>query len=272
VSGLETGGGEVLGPETAAPASDPFLVRFGDFSGPADLLLHLVRRHRQPIEQVPLAQITADYLETLDFMAAIDLEPAAEFLEVAATLLRFKARSLLPAPEVPEDPAEAAAEEAALLERLVEHQVVRLAATRLRRREEQAASVWFRGEAEPAGIEGQEREVVEADLFALVTAFKGLLATLDEPGSLELSREEYPVADRIAAIRERLGAGRPIPFLELFGSGASRGKLISTFLALLELVRSGEARAFQDGPLGNIQIFPASAIERSAALDSESDT
>ena len=92
---------------------------------------------------IPLAQITGEYLETLEFMAALDLEPAGEFLEVAATLLRLKARALLPQPERPEDPEAAAAEEAALLQQLVEHQVVRMAAQRLRHREEQAAAVWF---------------------------------------------------------------------------------------------------------------------------------
>ncbi len=259
------------GGQPTAPLEDPFLVRFDDFEGPLDLLLHLVRRHRRPIEQVPLAQITADYLETLDFMASIDLEPAAEFLEIAATLLRFKARVMLPTPAAPADPREAAAEEAALLQQLVEHQVVRMAATRLRQREEQAAAVWFRGDASPGGVEAEENEVLEADLFALVTAFKSVLASVAEPTSLEVTREEYPVAACIDEIRSRLAIGRPIPFLEMFVPGSPRGKLISTFLALLELVRSGAARAFQDGTLGSIQIFPTGTIDRPAGLGAEGD-
>ncbi len=237
--------------------ADPFRVRVGEFEGPLDLLLHVVRRHEMSIEEVPLADITAEYLQTLEFLAAIDLEPAAEFLEVAATLLRLKARALLPRPEAPEDPEAAAAEEAALLQSLVEHQVVRMAATRLRHRESQAASVWFRGEPEPGGVESSEEEVVEADLFALVTAFKSVLAGLEEPGTFEITREDYPVSASRDEIRAKLAGGQPIPFLHLFEPGTPRGKLISTFLALLELIRSVEVRAFQDGPLGAILIFTA---------------
>ena len=79
-------------------AADPFRVQVGEFEGPLDLLLHLVRRHEVPIEDVPLADITGEYVQTLEFLASIDLEPAAEFLEVAANLIRLKARSLLPRP------------------------------------------------------------------------------------------------------------------------------------------------------------------------------
>lgn len=243
---------------------DPFQVRVDEWEGPLDLLLHLVRKHEMPIEMVPLARITREYLETLEFMAGIDLEPAGEFLELAATLLRMKARSLLPRPEVPDDPEAAAAEESELLRQLVEHQVVRLAARRLRHREAEAAAVWFRGEPDPAGIEAEDQEIVEADLFALVTAFRNVLAGLEEPDPLRLSREEYPVEASAAEIRQRLAAGRPVPFHELFASSSTRGKLISTFLALLELIRSGEARAFQDGPLGAILIFPADAVPEPA--------
>jgi len=238
-------------------ANDPFHVRVGEFEGALDLLLHLVRRHEMPIEEVPLAEITSEYVQTLEFLATIDLEPAAEFLEVAATLLRLKARSLLPRPEAPEDPAAAAAEESALLQQLVEHQVVRMAAKRLRHRETQAASVWFRGEPEPGGIEASEEVVVEADLFALVTAFKSVLAGLEGPTTFEISREDFPVSASRDEIRARVADGQPVPFLDLFEPGIPRGKLISVFLALLELVRSAEVRAFQDGPLGAILIFPA---------------
>jgi len=248
----------------------PYSVRVGEFEGPLDLLLHLVRRHEFDVEEIPLARITGEYLETLEFMAGLDLELAGEFLEVAASLLRLKARALLPRQEVPQDPEAAAAEEAALLQQLVEHQVVRIAAQRLRRREEQAAAVWFRGEPDPSGVEAEEREVVEADLFALVTAFKNVLASLQEPSAFEISREEYPVEVSAEEIRGRLARGRPLPFMEMFPPGTSRGKLISIFLALLELIRSAEAKAFQEGPLGAIMIFPVQAVaegETSRAQD-----
>jgi len=241
--------------------SNPFVVHTETFEGPLDLLLHLVRRHEVPIEQVPLAEITAEYVETLELMAELELEPAAEFLEVAATLMRLKARALLPRPELPEDPELAAQEETVLLQQLVEQQVVRLAAQRLRHSENQAASVWFRGEASPAGIEATDNEIVEADLFTLVTAFRNVLVGLEEPAAFEVPREEFSVAECSAEIRAKLAAGVPVPFLELFEPGAPRGKLIATFLALLDLINGAAVCAFQDGPLGTILVFPTDAAE-----------
>lgn len=248
---------------------DPFTVKVDDFEGPLDLLLHLVRRHEVPLERLPLARITAEYLQTLEFLAAIDLEPASEFLEVAATLLRMKARAMLARPDAPVDPDAWAEEEAELLRQLVDHQVVRMAATKLRQRESQAAAVWFRGEPPVVESESEEPLIVEADLFALVAAFRSVLAGMQEESTFEISREEYPVEVCAAEIRERLRGGQPIPFIELFDAGGSRAKLISTFLALLELIRWAEARAFQDGPFGAILIFPVAAPAASTERSSE---
>lgn len=250
-------------------ARDPFTVKVDDFEGPLDLLLHVVRRHEMPVERLPLGRITEEYLQTLEFLSAIDLEPASEFLEVAATLLRMKARALLPRPESPVDPDAWAEEEAELLRQLVEHQVVRVAASRLRQREAQAAAVWFRGEPATVDEESGESQVVEADLFALVAAFRSVLAGVREESTFAVSREEYPVEVCAAEIRAKLRGGQPVPFVELFEPGGSRAKLISTFLALLELIRWAEARAFQDGPFGAILIFPVS--QPTASGDGEAD-
>lgn len=241
-------------------SGDPYRVRFGEFAGPLDLVLHLVRRHEIPIREVPLAQITGEYLEALEFLNIVDLEPAGEFLEIAATLVRIKAHSMLPRGRDEAIVEDVDAEEVALLQRLVEHQVVRLAAERLRDRETRTAAVWFRGETSPGGVEATEREVVEADLFALVTAFRSLLADLEDRPGVVITREDFPVATCADEIRARLGEGAPVPFGELFARGAPRGKLIATFLALLELIRSSDAYAYQEGPLGRILVFPPGAV------------
>ena len=92
---------------------------------------------------------------------------------------------------------------------------------------------------------------------------------MSRPG-FEVSREEYTVAACADEVRARLAGGKPVPFIDLFPPGTSRAKLISTFLALLELVRSAEARAYQDGPLGAIMIFPAEAVEGTPGATTES--
>ena len=93
-----------------------------------------------------------------------------------------------------------------------------------------------------------------------MTAFKSVLAGLEGSTTFEISREDYPVSVSRDEIRARVAQGQPVPFLDLFEPGIARGKLISVFLALLELVRSAEVRAFQDGPLGAILIFPADDV------------
>ena len=133
---MRDGGGPVI--------DDRFRVQVGEFDGPLDLLLHLVRSHEVEIRSLPLAEITGEYLEILRFLEEIDLDPASEFLEVAASLVRLKAQALLPSPSVAGNEA-LAAEQEALLEQLVEHQVTRMAARDLGGREAKAAAVWFRG-------------------------------------------------------------------------------------------------------------------------------
>ncbi|HEX9698609.1 MAG TPA: segregation/condensation protein A [Acidobacteriota bacterium] len=241
---------------------DDYGVHLAAFNGPLDLLLHLVRSHEVEIRDLPLAEMTGEYLEMLKFMEAIDLEPASEFLEIAATLVRIKAQALLPSPSMAGDAEALAAEEEALLEQLVEHQVTRMAARELRSREARIAAVWFRGERDPGGITAGKTDIVEADLFSLVTAFRALLAGLDVPSLFSITADQYPVTERVEALRVRLRAGEPLPFDELFQRGDPRGKLIATFLALLELVRSGEARAFQEASFGAIVIFPVQMLEQ----------
>ncbi len=243
---------------------DTFKVQVGAFEGPLDLLLHLVRTHEVEIRDLPLGQITGEYLEMLSFMEEIDLEPASEFLEVAATLVRFKAQALLPSPSVAGDAEALAAEEEALLEQLVEHQVTRMAARDLRTREENVAAVWFRGEKTPGGVEAHETEIVQVDLFSLVSAFREVLAGLESPPLFAVTTDQYPVAERVEVLRTRLRDGEVLPFDELFREGDPRGKLIATFLALLELIRSGDARAFQETQFGKIVIFPVEMLEQSS--------
>ncbi len=243
---------------------DTFKVQVGAFDGPLDLLLHLVRTHEVEIRDLPLGEITGEYLEMLSFMEEIDLEPASEFLEVAATLVRLKAQALLPSPSVAGDAEALAAEEEALLEQLVEHQVTRMAARDLRTRETKVAAVWFRGEKKPGGVEAQETEIVQADLFSLVNAFREVLAGLESTPLFAITTDQYPVAERVEVLRTRLRSGEPLPFDELFREGDPRGKLIATFLALLELIRSGDARAFQEAHFGKIVIFPVEMLEQSS--------
>jgi len=124
--------------------------------------------------------------------------------------------------------------------------------------------VWFRGEKKPGCVEAQETEVIAADLFSLVTAFRQVLQGLESTPLFAVTTDQYPVAERVEVLRTRLRAGEPLPFDDLFRRGDPRGKLIATFLALLELIRAGDARAFQEAQFGRIVIFPVEMLEESS--------
>jgi chromatin segregation and condensation protein Rec8/ScpA/Scc1 (kleisin family) len=95
-----------------------------------------------------------------------------------------------------------------------------------------------------------------------VAAFRELLTDLEAPSLFSVSADQYPVSERVEVLRTRLRNGEPLPFDVLFEKGDPRGKLIATFLALLELIRSGEARAFQEASFGKIVVFPVEMLER----------
>jgi chromatin segregation and condensation protein Rec8/ScpA/Scc1 (kleisin family) len=99
-------------------------------------------------------------------------------------------------------------------------------------------------------------------LFQLVAAFRGLFQGLDSPSLFSISADEYTVTERVEFLRSQLRDGSPIPFNNLFAKGDPRGKLIATLLALLELIRSSEARAFQEGMGGEITVFPVEVVEQ----------
>src|SRR3954463_16761429 len=138
---------------------DAFAVKLTNFEGPLDLLLHLIRKHEGDIHDIPIALITAQYLEAIALLQELDLDVAGEFLVMAATLIHIKSKMLLPRPETAagvetegEDPRDA------LVRRLLEHQKFKAAAGLLHEREQLRAAQWQRPDqpGPPAGRGGGE--------------------------------------------------------------------------------------------------------------------
>lgn len=237
-----------------------YKVELEDFAGPLDLLLHLVRREEVNIEALPIARITEQYLRFIDALPTVDLDRAGDYLVMAAQLLGWKARALLPAAQAAGDPA--AAEEAArarsnLVKDLLEYRALKERARLLEDKADDAARRF--GRQSPRTIE-EVPSLKNVDLWDLVTAFQRLekeigalhahriLAEDDAPLSLFIER----VRERLAAAREAGGGG--VAFRALFGEKPARGELVATFLALLELIRLGEAGARQAATFGDIEI------------------
>ena len=236
---------------------EAYPVRLQNFEGPLDLLLHLIKKHEVDIYDIPIALITTQYIEYIDLMQELNLDVAGEFLVMAATLIHIKSRTLLPRPDptqedaVEEDPREA------LVRRLLEHQKYKAAAELLHERETLRSAQFMRPDASVAEAAGDDYEPeLEVDLFTLISAFRGVLERASRRPRMVLPPEEIPIETRIQQLLARLSETEACGFEDLFADGdGSRGFMIVTFLALLEMIRLKLVRVFQSGGSGAIRVY-----------------
>lgn len=219
------------------------------FEGPFDLLLHLIKENKIDIYDIPIALITGRYLQYIEMMKELNLEIAGEFLVMAATLIQIKSRMLLPldeevSSEGQEDPR------LELVNRLLEYQTFKEAASNLRKREEDWMNVFHK---EPAS-DDTELCLFDLNLFDLLGAFKKILDTAS-PELISITKETLTVKDKMSKIMEMLEGQEAIRFEEIFKEGVTRIQMIVTFVALLELIRLGLAKAYQEREFGNIWVI-----------------
>lgn len=220
------------------------------FEGPFDLLLHLIRENKIDIYDIPISLITGRYLEYLEMMKELNLDIAGDFLVMAATLIQIKSRMLLPPDE------EASLEEQEdprreLVKRLLEYQRYKEAAFEFRLREDEWLKVFRR---EPASEDDGELYLCDLSLFDLLDAFKKILAKAP-PDVISITKETLTVKDRMFTIMEIIEKQETVRFEDLFQTGITRIYIIITFVALLELVRLGLVRAYQERHFGKIWII-----------------
>jgi isoleucyl-tRNA synthetase len=235
---------------------DVYNIKLPVFEGPLDLLLHLIRENKVDIYDIPISLITGQYLKYIEMMKELDLEIAGEFLVMAATLIHIKSRMLLPADE--EAPVEEMEDpRLELVQRLLEYQAYKDAASILKEKEDEALKIFGRHKTEfdaEKAEEQQELYLFDINLFDLLGAFKKILDTAP-PEVRTITKETLTVKDRMMHIAEKLEHIDSIRFEELFSDLSGRVQLIVTFLALLELLRLGMARVYQEGDFGNIWVI-----------------
>lgn len=236
---------------------DSYSVKLDQFEGPLDLLIHLIKRNEVNIYDIPIALVTAQYLEYLMLIRELDLDVAGEFLVMAATLIHIKSRMLLPRPDpTQEDPEEDPRE--ALVRRLLEHQRYRQAAELLHERETLREAQWLRPDGRVAPLAGEEYEPeLEVDLFSLMAAFKSVMERAKQRPQIALPAEQIPIETRIEQLLTRLSETQACGFEDLFEDVTSKGDMIVTFIALLEMIRLRLIRVFQAGSFGPIRIYKA---------------
>ncbi|HZU75652.1 MAG TPA: segregation/condensation protein A, partial [Dehalococcoidia bacterium] len=233
-------------------------------SGPLDLLLRLVENAQLAITAISLVQVTGQYLEHLRAESAIDHRALADFVAIGARLIELKSRALLPTP--PPEPARDGDDGNApedLVELLLEYQRYKNAAALLREREENGARAFPRLAAAPNVTELPGLSNVTLDrLVAIVQRALARAAPPPEPPALE--RPRYSVRKQMAVIRELLLTQGRIGFSAIIARCATREEIITSFLAVLELIKSERLIAVQEGPFQDIVLMVDPSPERAS--------
>jgi segregation and condensation protein A len=227
------------------------------FEGPLDLLLHLIKKNDLEISDIPIAQITHEYLEYLDVLKDLNLEMAGEFLVMASTLMQIKAQMLLPSPDTGEEDG-GPDPRAELVNKLLEYQRFKEAAGILSVYNEKAKDIYYRHA--PPQFDHQDF-MLRATVLDLLSAFKRVLDQAPREVG-QILREEITIEAKIRDVLNLLDAKTSLAFEELFTGSRRRMDLIVTFLALLELIRMKQIVAMQSDSFGSIRIFRAEAAPR----------
>jgi len=236
-----------------------YKVRLEVFEGPLDLLLYLIKQDEIDIYDISIERITRQYLEYLQTFKELNIELAGEFIVMAANLIYLKSRSLLPADQQP--PEEGADEDDPrwdLIRQLIEYKKFKEAAANLHLREEEQGRIFAR---EPSSsLLENPLQLAEVGIFQLINAFQTVIKRIEaRQETQEIFGERFSVSEKVDAILQRVAAGVPVRFSDLFGAAVSRVEVVVTFLALLELIRLKQVRAIQKHIFAEIEIARAAA-------------
>jgi segregation and condensation protein A len=244
-------------------SSQPLNFRLQEYEGPLDLLLDLIRKHQINIYDIPIAQITQQYLEYMAQAAALDIELGAEFVFMAATLIHIKSKMLLPRdPELEkispeEDPRKD------LVDRLLEHERFKNAAEMLQQKRMIEEAVWTNPQIAQFQAEDDDPGLA-VTLFDLVKVFQDILERAKNRPVYQVQNDEVSVPDMIHYMRTMLDGkpkGTRLSVSQLFDKQRSRRAMICLFLALLELVKHQAISLQQSELFGDIDIAKEKSVD-----------
>lgn len=221
------------------------------FEGPLDFLLYLIRRQNLDILDIPVAEITRQYMHYVEMMRSLNMELAAEYLVMAAVLGEIKSRSLLPRPKN-EEGGEEADPRAELIRRLQEYERFKKAAEDLDSLPQEGRDFWPTKVAGPDYTRAQEPPQVE--LRELLLALQDVIRRADLFESHQVSRETLTLREKMGQVLTRLQGREFIPFVALFTIEEGRLGVVVTFMAILELVKEGVINLVQTESFGPIHV------------------
>ena len=223
------------------------------FEGPMDLLVHLIKKNELDIYDIPVALITEQYLQYVEWMKAMNVEFAGDFIVMASTLAQIKSRMLLPVHEGDEEEEEDPRLE--LTRPLLEYLQMKSVADQLIERNLLGEKTFIRNSSRDDFLTGQDDEFIKIGLFELIDAFQKILDRIPDDHRVEMTTDEISVKDKISQIADILETRGSITFLELFSDNPDRREVIITFLAILEMVKLTLIRLVQNLNTGIIRIF-----------------
>ncbi|MFC1835841.1 segregation and condensation protein A [Thermodesulfobacteriota bacterium] len=236
-------------------------IRLEVFEGPLDLLLHLIHRNEVSITDIPIALITRQYLDTIELMKSLNLDVAGEYLVMAAYLTHIKSQILLPAEESTETEDEIEDPRDELVAHLLEYKRYKEAAGNLASMPMVDKDVFAKEFFEDNQVVPKSQHPLDVGIHQLVEAFQRLIERTSRKDLLEVEPDRLLVKDKIHEILEQLKRQESITFEALFSNDYSRANLVTTFIALLEIVKIQLVRIYQDAPFSSILITRRVSVE-----------
>jgi segregation and condensation protein A len=237
-------------------ADQTYTIKLHEFEGPLDLLLFFIKRDELDIYNIPISRITKEFLDYVHYMEALDLEIAGEFLVMAAELMQIKVKTLLPpepGEEVEQDPR------ANLVKRLVEYKRFKEVSVGMAVQEEAQRKVHYRGyyDADPrvTAEEEDDQSLRDVSLFDLISSFKFAIDRMPKRFVHEVVLLNVTLEEQIEYIVDFFSRRSEATFYELVKDMADRIRVVVTFIALLELIRSRKVVVRQAEPFGEVSIM-----------------
>ena len=222
------------------------------FEGPMDLLVHLIKKNQVDIYDIPIALITEQYLEYLEWMKSLNIDFAGDFLLMASTLTQVKSKMLLPTHESEEDEEDPRLE---ITKPLEEYLRMKSVAERLSERSLLGDAIFTRKPVKGDIELPEDEEIIQVGLFELIDAFQKILKNVSSEHKIDLTAEKISVREKISHIVDILEEKNTITFEELFSDQPDKREIIVTFLALLEMVKLNIIKIIQHVQSGVIRLF-----------------
>ena len=233
-----------------------YTIKLREFEGPLDLLLFFIKRDELDIYNIPISRITKEFLEYIHLMEILDLEVAGEFLVMAADLMQIKVKMLLP-PEVSEE--EEQDPRANLVKQLVEYKRFKEAAVGMAAQESAQRKIYYRSyfDADPrvTTAEEEDESLRDVSLFDLISSFKFAIERMPKKFFHDIVRLNVTLEEQIDYVLDFFSRRSEATFYELVKDMTEKIRVVVTFIALLELIRSQRIVVRQAEPFGDVSIM-----------------